>query len=610
MQINQFSILEKEWGNIALELGYSANRYSIQVDMKGNNLSANANGFYEASENSSAFSIDFDLSKIELSLLEPILAKQVKNLKGIVTGNLTISGSIQEPTIRGKLTFAEVSALPTLINSPITLKNESIYFQPEGIVFRDFKLMDEKSNVATINGSILTKAYTNFDFNLQVTSRNFLFLNTTEKDNELYYGTVRISTNARITGNMNQPRINMTVSLGEGSQITYVVPASEKDVLEQKGIVQFVNKRTDHDPFLTNLALPDTTQSMFKGVDVTANLELTDKSTLNIVIDPSTGDQLSLKGNSTLLYNSEANGNMNLSGRYEITSGTYNFSFYQMVKREFDLVSGSSITWSGDPLNASMDLRARFDVEASPLDLVYNQINTSNQSEVNAYNLKLPFMVYLDIKGRLLVPEISFLLDMPDDKRNAFGGAIYAKLQDINTRESDLNKQVFALLILKRFISENPFESQASSSVGNTTRVSVSRMLSEQLNRLSENVKGVQLSVDLRSYETNTGNEVQGETRVQLGVSKNLFNDRLVVKLSGNVDIEGESSNQNTVTDYIGDLALEYKLTSDGRFRITGFRTSNFDMIDGELIETGTGLIYIKDYNTLRELLRPNAKSE
>jgi hypothetical protein len=64
------------------------------------------------------------------------------------------------------------------------------------------------------------------------------------------------------------------------------------------------------------------------------------------------------------------------------------------------------------------------------------------------------------------------------------------------------------------------------------------------------------------------------------------------------------------MTDYIGDLALEYMLTDDGRFRITGFRNSNYDMIDGELTETGAGLIYIKDYDTLNELFKAYAKEK
>jgi hypothetical protein len=73
--------------------------------------------------------------------------------------------------------------------------------------------------------------------------------------------------------------------------------------------------------------------------------------------------------------------------------------------------------------------------------------------------------------------------------------------------------------------------------------------------------------------------------------------------------VEGENTDRD-VTDFIGDLALEYKLTEDGRFRITGFRSGNYDMIDGELTETGVGLIYIKDYNLLSELFKANAKEK
>jgi translocation and assembly module TamB len=238
-----------------------------------------------------------------------------------------------------------------------------------------------------------------------------------------------------------------------------------------------------------------------------------------------------------------------------------------------------------------------------------SQLTGSDQQELNRYKQRLPFQVFLNISGELLKPEISFKLDMPENQRDYAGGNVYSRITDINTRESDLNKQVFALLILKRFISDNPFESQGAGGLEGTARTSVSKLLTEQLNRLSQNVRGVELSFDVKSYEDYSSGQAQGQTQLQLGLSKNLFNDRLVVKVAGNVGVEGQNQNQE-VTDYIGDLALEYKLTEDGRFRITGFRNSDYDMIDGQLIETGTGLIYVKDYNLLGELFKANAKDK
>jgi len=610
LQIERLEVLEQPYGDLTLAMSHAGNRYGIDLQIKNDDSNLKADGFYRSDETISEFDLSVNLSSLNLTLIEPFTYGQLKSVKGIAQGNLRVSGNFKKPVIRGQITFQDASFISTYLNNTFFLTNETISFEESGIAFNDFTINDSKKNEAVIQGDILTRDYKAFRYNLRLATKDFQVLNTTEEDNDLFYGNVKVNTVTRIIGNAHRPRVNMTASLSNDSELTYVVPQEQKTVMEQKGIVQFVDKDALLDPFLADIHLEDTIASVFAGIDISANLELSDQETLNIVIDPMTGDKLSVKGNSTLTFDMTSSGNMNLSGRYEISEGTYNLSFYKLVKRKFDIEKGGTIIWSGNPLNAQLDIRARYEVDTTPLDLIANQINTTDQEQLNSYRQRLPFYVLLDIKGQLLAPQITFQIDMPVEKRGAFGGAIYAKINDINTRESDVNKQVFALLILRRFVSDNPLESQAGSGVSNATRTSVSRILSDQLNRLSENIKGVQLSLDIKSYENYSTGEAQGDTQVQLGVSKSLFNDRLVVKLSGNVDVEGENTSQEKVSDYIGDLALEYKLTSDGRFRVTGFRTSNYDMIDGELIETGAGLIYIKDYNTLRELFKRNDKEK
>lgn len=602
LEIRRFEVFQKPVGDLTLALAHAGSRYTIDLAIKNQGSNLTANGFYDQKATAIPFNIAVKLAPLNLQVLEAFSFGQLKNVTGNATGAINLSGNFDQPSIRGNLTFSDAAFTSTYLNSAFALKHETISFEESGIGFKSFTISDSKKNTAVIDGSILTKAYKEFRFNLALTTKNFQVLNTTAEDNTLYYGKVSLNAKAKITGNANRPKVDVTIGFSNDTEFTYVVPQTQKSVMEQKGIVEFVDKDAYKDPFLKDIVIEDTTTVSFTGMDISANLELTDRETLNVVIDPITGDKLSIKGNSNLSLTITPSGNMNLSGRYEVTKGTYNFSFYKLLKREFEIVKGGSLTWTGDPMNAQLDLQASHLVETSPIDLISNQINTTDQR----YQQRLPFFVYLNIKGQLLAPVISFSLDMPQDKQNAFGGAVYARILDINTRESDVNKQVFALLILRRFISENPLESQAGSDVANATRTSVSRLLSDQLNRLSENVKGVQLNVDVKSYEDYSTGEAQGNTSVQLGVSKSLFNDRLVVKLSGNVDVEGENTNQGNASDYIGDLALEYKLTADGRIRITGFRTSNYDMIDGELAETGVGLIYIKDYNTLKELFKSN----
>jgi translocation and assembly module TamB len=607
VNIHGLTILRQLWGEVALDVKRtSADRFDMNLSVDGINTDIKTAGYYAVTESSSSIDVKTTIEKLDISLIEPLTVGQLKDMTGMLTGNIDVTGDLKQPKILGGITFKDVRFTSTYVNTGFALSNETINFSDPGLVFKNFKIKDVNNNVATINGSVNTASFSNLILDLRLDARDFRVLNTTVKDNELFYGKVGLNTTARITGTATIPVVDVRIGLSDDSDFTYIVPQSDKGVLDQTGIVTFIDKDAVNDPFLSSINMKDTIKNNYGGMYLSANIELNDKETFNIVIDPATGDKLSVQGNTTLTFKMDPMGNMELVGRYEISRGTYNLSFYKLVKRQFEIEKGSTILWSGDPLNATMDLRAIYKVETSPLELVSNQLGS--QEEMNQYKQRIPFLVFLNIKGELLIPEISFKLDMPLEKRNAFAGNVYAKIQDINTRESDLNKQVFSLLLLKRFMTDNPFESQSGSGFEGTARTSVSKMLTEQLNRLSENVKGVQLSFDLKSYEDYSSGQASGQTSLQLGLSKNLLNDRLVVKLSGNVDIEGENTNQSSLTDYIGDLALEYKLTPDGRLRITGFRNSDYDMIDGELVRTGAGLIYIKDYNAFRELFRSNAK--
>lgn len=605
--VDDFHLRRVPWGDLAVRVEQqSGGRFDVDASLSGNQNNVTVRGSYSPD----GLDLETRISAFQLTSLQPLVSNQLTNLDGTVSGQVAVKGTTQRPDIDGRIVLANTRFRSTFLNSAYFIARESITFVEEGIAFNDFDIADDNENTARLDGTILTRDYRDFTFDLSLSTDRFRLLNTTEDDNDLFYGKVDVEAFTRVTGTMATPIINMRIGLAEGSDLTYVVPQSEASVLQSEGIVKFVDKTFEGDPFMRKIGaeVADTVKSSFRGIDLTARIELSDRDNFTIVIDPVTQDQLTVRGNSTLTLKMDPTGDIQLAGRYEISEGTYNLSFYKFVKREFSIESGSTITWLGDPLNAEMDISALYAVETSPVDLFVHQLTGTDASQVNRYRERLPFQVYLHITGELLQPEIGFELGMPPNERNAIGGTVYARLQDINTRESDLNKQVFALLILKRFIADNPLESQGGGGLESTARRSVSKVLTEQLNRLSENIKGVELSFDIKSYEEYSTGEAHGQTELQLGVSKSLFNDRLVVKLSGNIDIEGQNTNRDA-TDYIGDLALEYKVTPDGRFRITGFRNSDYDMIDGELTETGAGFIYVKDYNALRELFKANAQN-
>lgn len=603
LRINELGIFGAVWGDLSLLMTKERQGpTNFKLGLDGPATEMKATGVIGNGEDAE-ITVDALMPKLDLAVLEPLAMGQVRDLKGRLSADLEVRGKMSDPSLSGRVNFSNTSFVSDFTNSVFKLEDESIYLRDEDFVFDRFEVLDARNNRATLSGLVSGREEGGYDLKLNLNATDFNLLNSTEEDSDLIYGNIRVNTESTITGTSALPVIRMNISLAEESELTFVVPQTERAILEQKGIVVFVDKDAMNDPFMASIDPSDTVEARFTGIDLTANIELSGGEVFNVVIDPATGDKLSVRGNSTLTMHMDPTGDMSLSGRYEIEEGTYDLSFAKFIKRNFSIAEGSTITWSGDPMAGEMDIRAIYEVETSPIELVANQVE---EEELSMYRKESPFHVELILKGELLFPEISFQLDMPEEDRDEYGGNVYAKLRDINTRESDLNKQVFALMILKRFISDNPFESQGGGDLAGSARKSVSKILSDQLNRLSSNVKGVELSFDLKSYDDYAGGSAQAQTELQLGVSKSLLNDRLVVKVSGNVDIEGETSQQNSFTDFIGDLALEYKLTEDGRFRITGFRNSNYDLINGDLIETGAGLIYIKDYDSLVELFKAN----
>jgi len=279
-------------------------------------------------------------------------------------------------------------------------------------------------------------------------------------------------------------------------------------------------------------------------------------------------------------------------------------NLYNLVNRKFLLADGSRVTWSGDPLDAKLDVRAIYNLETSASSLMAPQISGADPSVKTKYRQVLPFNVYLNIDGELLQPKISFQLDMPEEEQGAIGGQVYGRVQQVNQQEGELNRQVFSLLVLNRFYPD-PGSDGSTGGFATIARDNLNDAVSEQLNAFSDKIlgnTGIELDFGLDSYTDYQGDAPTDRTQLDIAAQKKLFNDRLVVRVGSEVDIQGSSST-GEATPLIGNVSLEYILTEDGRYRLKGFRRNEFEnIIDGQTITSGIALIFTQEFNQFSEL--------
>ena len=338
-------------------------------------------------------------------------------------------------------------------------------------------------------------------------------------------------------------------------------------------------------------------------------------------MDPSSGDELTIKGKAQLNAGVDENGIIGVSGVYQLKEGAYNLS-YQFIKRRFDLVDGSTITFSGNPMEGQADITAKYIVETSAKELLGNEITENSNALGAAYNKKIPFEVILKIKGALTKPDLSFdikVRDNADGVNSTLGTTIDNKLSQYRNDVSEMNKQVFALLILGRFIGDRSSDFFAGNNSGglNTNDVvkqSVSKFLAEAVNQIaSDLIKGVDINLDLKNYEGDVATNNAARTDLNVELSKQLLNDRLVVTVGKSFTIDGDDPLAKTQTNsnlqFLPDISTTYKLSKDGKYALKAYRKNQYEAIlDGYFTETGVVFSLTMNYEKFKELFQKGMK--
>jgi hypothetical protein len=568
----------------------------------GNNMTAT--GYYVPGDGGGTFNINTDIQSLSMKTVEAFSGEQISEASGALSGNIKVSGAVSRPDIAGELIFNDVFVNPVFLNNRLHLKHETLFFSAGQIKFSGFTLLDVDQNSAVIDGVVKMHDFKDFLFDLQVHTTDFLVFNTTAADNSAFFGRMVIDSRIDIAGPITLPVVNARVKVKEGSNFTFVVPEDKLTIDRGSGVVEFEDSMKLN-PILYREKEALVQNSGMRGYDLSSVIEVDREATLRLLMDPSSSDSLVVKGEAALSFSIDRSGKMSLTGAYHLDDGSYLVSLRSVVKRKFDILSGSTIIWDGDPLGAKISINAKHTVRTSPYDLVAGQMSGLSESESAGYKQRYPFWVMLKLRGEILHPSISFEIQLPPEEKDVLGGALNQKLTMLNEDESALNKQVFALLVLGRFVQENPFQSEwgGTSAIVRTT---VGKFLSSQLNQLTSRViHGVEVDFDIQSYDDYQTGEAMGRTEVGIGIRKELFKDRLSVQLGGTLDIEGEQAKQNSASDITSDIQIEYKLTKDGHYRLKGFRHNQYEgAIEGQLVETGLGVVFVRDFNQWRHLFR------
>ncbi len=611
LNITQLAVFGNPVGDLAVKVDNAGgNLLNADVALTGNQNDVKILGDYNM--DSGSFDLEMDLNRLQMESVQGLSMNEIIEAEGYLSGNLKITGTTDAPRILGAVRFNDVGLQIAQTGSDFRNINDEIDFTGRGIEFDNFKINDEDGNSLNINGQVLTQTYRDFAFNLDLTADDFKVVNSEKNNEAIMYGILSIDADLKVRGDLDLPIVDGTLAVADDTNFTFVLPQKSPTLQDRDGIVEFIDK---DQPVLNETLVENTldSQTNFKGMDVNVNIEVSKEAKMSIIIDKANGDFVELQGEAELTGGVDPSGKTTLVGVYQVEKGGYELSV-SMLRRRFDIQKGSTITWNGEPTAATLDITAVYKTEAPPIDLLEQQMTGRSNAEKNQYKQRIPFNTLLKLQGELLKPEITFDITT-DDKNSAVSSMVLddtkAKLQQLRNEESEMNKQVFALLLLNRFVGENPFDSESGLSAEMLARQSVSKILSQQLNNLTEDlIKGVELNFDLESTEDYSSGEKNTRTDLNVGVSKRLLNDRLKVSVGSNFGLEGDARENENTTNIAGDVTIDYSLSKDGRYMLRAYRKDEYQVsLQGQIVETGIGFIITLDYDKFQEIFQ-KAKKE
>ncbi len=583
-------------GNFYTKVQRKENDQSFKIkaflDREGKRT-ANINGYYHPDDQLSPLDLRANFDQTAISVLEPFFDKFFSDIDGQATGVFKITGKPKAPIINGVGTIEKGKMKVNYLNTAYRFEG-GFGFTADKIKFTDIKLQDALGANASLTGEISHKGFKNMVMNIQSDMTSFQILNTSSSDNDLFYGEGYATGQISFKGPVKNLTINASAKSTKGTKI--YIPIGDTDNIEQEEYINFTNFTSD----TVKIAQVDIVESIdLRGLTMNFDLDITPDAYCELIFDIKSGDIIRGRGNGQINLQIDTHGEFNMFGDYILDQGGYNFTLYNIINKEFDLLPESKISWFGDPYQGILDMNATY----SQLTSLSPLLDTTFQN-IPAIRRGYPVDVELILDGPLLSPTIGFditVKDYPSTITAPDGNPVYledvvTELENrISTDEHELNRQVFSLIVLRKFSPPQSFNTAGS--IGNSVSEFISNQLSYWVSQVDENLE---IDVDLGNLDDEAFNTFQ------LRLSYTFLDGRLRVTREGGVANQDQDQD---VSGIVGDWTVEYMLTPDGKLRAKMYNRTNYNTLNSSslnstaTITTGFSILHTQNFNTIRELL-------
>jgi hypothetical protein len=530
----------------------------------------------------SGLSLRFNANDLNLAFLHSFFHPVLRDFSGRAFGPVHFFGPFTSLDLSGDAYVKDVRMTFDFLNTSYSF-SDSVHLDTGIIRISQALLFDKVGNTALADFSFQHAFFKDFTFSADLHTDNFLAYDQSERTNPMIFGPAFGNGSLHIEG--NNKRVDFDINMRSqphtavNFNFTHIAPGAENS------FIRFVPSLTSASPpsyptLQTADSLPTTDDDPVE-IYVNLLLDITPDAILELAM-ASSGDRIRGRANGNILLHYNSLSDLRIYGNAHIVEGDYNFSLQQFIRRNFKIREGGSISFQGDPLQATLDLDAIYSLSANIGDLDPGLLFEADRTNV-------PVNCILSLQGALQQPLISFDIELPGSNTE-----IERQVRSFINTQSMMAQQIIYLMALNKFYTPSYSAFAGSGELSAVASATLSSQLSGLLNSISDKVQ-----IGTNIYSSYDGMD---DTEVEMLLSSQLLDNRLL--FNGNFGYRNSYNLGKNV--FVGEFDLEYKLTPLGEIRLKAYNHANdmYRYLTQSRTTQGFGILFKKDFTLLPELFR------
>lgn len=577
-----------------------------------------SSGYIDLEDQSLKFKLKFRQAK--LRLLEYLLKDGIGETEGHINADASLWGKMKDWKLAGNGMVFKGKTRVLYTGVTYLFDQQKFSFTEKSINLDGAEIMDNLKNKALIKGELVHQRFKNFGAQIRISSNNIIALNTTIRDNIDYYGYAVGNATVTFSGSFDQLDMDISATTRSGSKL--FIPVGTGQAAAQVGIVRFEKRNGDENGRKKKVVKAS------KGINLEMDLVLTSDAEVNIIFDEAKGDIIRGTGRGNLKVLADRDGNFEIFGDYQIEQGNYLFTVATLpVAKPFQVVRGGTILWTGDPVNAALDIDAIYRSRTLIRPFIEEYLTFASDQTISQASQRQEVDLILHLGGLLFKPEVRFNLAFPNVV-GELASLTDSKLRIVQNNENELNSQAFGLIMFNAFLPSNRVSDVIGASGIQSLGINtVSEFLSNQLSLYITNLinqaleennvwAGIDFEIGMRNNNAtitgvNDANIFPDEIEFRLKNRFKFLEERMSLNVGGNYVFQNQGQ---VINQILPDFSLELILTDDRKLKARLYGRTDLNLVGFNTLapKLGLGLTFRTEFGEMNEFekrLKNNVKS-